>query len=307
MIPALHRPPPRSTAISADQSPDVTSLGVISPELVLVDPELARKARALLPDPPATFPERTVALPSPPRPAPQPVAVPRPRRPPLERLPPRPPPRLRSGRRLVAAASLLPVLLGLALVADFVRKPGNPRGATTPASEPQAPSQPTAQRQAKPPAKQPSAHKRRAVRKARSSGPSFSGNRIEGLVNEIGSSRRSVIRAFGAPGHWDRNGDYCAARWDSSEITVMFAAHSGKNPCTKGHVIGGFATGTQWRTAEGLSVGSSLVVLRERYPHAASVGSGWWKLGAIRARGSRSGVPLHAHVTAGRVDKLLVN
>ena len=103
------------------------AMGVISPELVLVDPELAAEARASLPDPAPAAPAA--------RPAP------------VVRQVPAPPRRRRRGTflRLVAAAGLVSLTAGVALA--FVPRVDDeprlaPSSAPAPAPAPQAPARP---------------------------------------------------------------------------------------------------------------------------------------------------------------------
>jgi hypothetical protein len=112
---------------------------------------------------------------------------------------------------------------------------------------------------------------------------------------------------FGKPSMSTRNGQYCNVTWGRSSVTIVLVAAQARNPCTRGRTAGGFATGQGWRTAKGLVIGASLGQLRRRYPSARDVGSGWWKLGSIRTTRAKKPIPLHAHVTRGRVDRLLVN
>jgi hypothetical protein len=286
-----------------DRSPRARSaVEEISPELVLVDPELARTARALLP-----WPELTVGAPRP-----RPVAVPSPPAT-VEEVPPTAPPaeadRFSFGfkRRLAAFAALAPALVALAVVAEFVGRSDSPRGATAPAARGTSPTKPVPPKTKKAPSHPSSAPRRTAKRGKRPRGPRFRANQVEALVSVIGKSPNAIARSFGRPTTIKRTGEYCAESWRAEGLTLTFFVRSPKNPCASGTVIGGFATLPPWRTEEGLVVGSSLAQLHRGYPNAHAVGSGWWKLGTIRLGRSSRRVPLHAHLKAGRVDRLLVN
>jgi hypothetical protein len=114
-----------------------------------------------------------------------------------------------------------------------------------------------------------------------------------------------VVAVVGKPDTRRHTGTYCHAHWTRIGLTIVLVSQSRLDPCGRGRVVGGFATGRQWRTHGGLRVGASLRELRRLYPTMQSVGFGWWRLLSIGAR-SRP-VPLHAHVSKGRVDVLLLN
>ena len=294
-MPAL---PPSSDA-APDRRRDV-GLGdeAISPELVLVDPDLAARARADLAWPEPTLPR--------PRRAAEAVPV---AQPPADAEPvPEP---LHFGRRLVAAATLVPALVTLALIAEFLGRSASPLGATTTTA-----SSTTTTRHATTPVTTTTTTTTRSLPStARPSGSRTSkpaerrslgrARRPEGLIAQMGNTPGST-GGPSAPTSRKRKGQYCSVRWAGQGLTLVYVAHVPKNPCTDGRVVGGYVTGPSWRTVAGLSVGSSLARLRRLYPRAAPTGSGWWKLGTIR-RGKARGIPLHAHVTGGRVDKILVN
>jgi hypothetical protein len=300
-----------------------TVLDVISPELVLVDPELARRARKALPEPTSTVTRREI---EPVLTAPRPTVV---RAPAVE-----PPSRrqrgatVRVGMRLLAAATLVPVLVGLALVGDFVAsgEPSLDRGSSPSADRPRpdgarpAPQQPPAQSsRAKPRSSNaasaashrpaPRSHAVAAPQSGKASAPPHSrpSGAVERLAKTIGTLPGSLARTFGRPSRRTRNGQYCNIGWAGRGMTIVLVAGQAKNPCTSGRATGGVATARRWHTAKGLAVGASLAELRRRYPTARNVGSDWWKLGSIRNSRSKEAIPLHAHVRDGRVDKLLVN
>jgi len=300
-----------------------TVLEVISPELALVDPELARRAREALPQPGSTVtrlrieqeptaPHATVA-----------------RAPAVE-----PPARRRQGgmlpvgMRLLAVGALLPVLVGLALVSDFAAsgEPSLEQGSSPSAVRPrsdgsrparkQRPAQSSSPAQLRP-SKAAAGASHRPARRSRSVGagsgrrPALPRSRpsgaVERLAKTIGTLPGSLARTFGRPSRRVRNGQYCNVGWAGRGMTIVLVAGQAKNPCTSGRATGGVVTAGGWHTGKGLAVGASLAELRRRYPTARNVGSVWWKLGSIRSSRSKEAIPLHAHVRHGRVDKLLVN
>jgi hypothetical protein len=290
---------------------EATFYDVISPELALIDPELARRARDRLPLPGTTYlprwvpPERALAA----RAAPAAVVV---------ELPPptKPPAPVRVGPRLLAVAALVPVSVGLALVADLRDSGGQTfEGGTLSGRQTSAPSERPHSQAAGPPgsralprAKGGSSAGTAARGPAKRNAPAWSRRYVaDGVVGEIGSRPAALARALGRPTLRSHNGEYCHVGWSGRGLTIVLVAGRTKNACTKGRVVGGFATGATWRTRNGLHVGATLAQLRRRYPQARSVGSGWWRLGYVHGPRSRARVPLHAHVTAGRVDKILVN
>jgi hypothetical protein len=107
----------------AERGPADLGDEIISPELVLVDPDLSVRARALLPWPDPTLPARRPAAEIvPPAPAEVPVAA----------VPARvAEPPLRFGGRVAAAAALVPALVVLALIGEFFGRSASPLGATT--------------------------------------------------------------------------------------------------------------------------------------------------------------------------------
>jgi hypothetical protein len=167
---------------------------VISPELVLVDPDLAARARARLPWPDPTLPGRRVAVGAPPAAASAPVE-PAPARvadPPLQ-----------FGRRLAAAAALVPALVVLALIGELFGRSAGPLGATT---------------------------------------TSQSSHRLQALLAQLGRTPRALVGTPPGPPTSRRRPGHCVVRWHDEGLTLVFAARAPKNPCTEGRLVGGYAT-----------------------------------------------------------------
>jgi hypothetical protein len=304
--------PPETNASGIERPvSDQAARDVISPELALIDPELARSARERLPLPGTTYRPRWVPRhPTPRTPAVAPAAA-------VELPKPAPPPApVRVAPRLLAVAALIPISIALALAADFHESGGQPfdEGAPT-ERQTSTRSEPTRTRAARPARSRTtrrahggSSGRAAARRPAHRRAPRWSRvQAIEGVVAEIGSRPRTLTRALGRPTVRARNGQYCHVSWRGRGLTIVLVAGRARNPCTNGRAVGGFATAGTWRTRRGLRVGTSLGQLRRRYPHARSVGSGWWKLDYVRVARSKARIPLHAHVARGHVDKILVN
>jgi hypothetical protein len=294
---------------------------VISPELALVDPELARRAREGLPPPGSrvTRPPIELERVAPPAAVDRASAVePAARRRRGAVIP--------AGLRLLAVAALVPALVGLALVSDFVAS-GEPSLGSAPAADqprsngggPAPDQQPVQTSPAKarpsnpapaspPPRSAPRAHAAGGQSGKRAASPSSRPSRtVERLAKTIGTLPGSLARTFGPPSRRTRKGPYCNVGWATRGMTIVLVADQAKNPCTSGSAAGGVATARGWHTTKGLAVGASLAELRRRYPTAKNVGSDWWKLGSIQSSRSQEAIPLHAHIRRGRVDKLLVN
>jgi hypothetical protein len=307
----LRIPPEAANRRSIEQAArDTAPPDVVTPELALIDPELARRAREQLPLPGTIYRPRWV-----PRDRASRAAVVVPAAAVELPQPTQPPAPVRAGARLLAVAALVPVSVALALVADLRDSGGqtfegaapSDRGSSAPSAPPRPQAGPPGSRTL-PPAAGGSSAGAAAPRAAKRSAPAWARRYVvNGVVTEIGSRPAAIARALGRPTARARNGEYCHVMWPGRGLTIVLVARRTKNPCTQGRVVGGFATGATWRTGKGLHVGASLTRLRRRYPRARRVGSGWWKLGSVRAPRSRTRIPLHAHVTGGRVDKILVN
>jgi len=129
-------------------------------------------------------------------------------------------------------------------------------------------------------------------------------HRVDLLAPAIGGGLHAMVAVVGRPDGRHSADTYCHARWLRLGLTVVLVSRSPRDACGRGRVVGASATGRQWRTSEGLRVGASLRDLRHRYPTSESVGYGWWRLPGI---GRARSVPLHAHISRGHVDVLLLN
>ncbi len=252
-------------------------LGPISPELVLVDPELARLAREQLSIPPAA---RTPTLvQSRPQPAAEPPDAGPSRR--ARRLP-RVGPTALVGLVLILIPTLLAILRTLhppvrphlesrvTFVAD---------AATAPRSEASTRPQAAAQKYL-----------------------------IDDLAPGSGQGLRWAVGAFGRPTTSLRRGEYCDLGWEPIDLTIILTATGRRDPCA-GEVAGGVVSGKQWRTARGLRVGDSPDRLRSLYPEAQARPDGWWRLRVVRrpVLGQLGPQPLlSAHVRGGRVDRFVL-
>ena len=309
-------------------------LGPISPELCLVDPELARRARRKLPEV-AKAPASTRAAPvaelfPTPREEPRALGLELPKRMGGRRA--RALRLLRSTALLGLGAALVPTLLAV-LMGLF--PPERPRLESRVSPDAEAGLRPTpgladsagtepaagagSAREAVAPTPKPRSRgrpdEREAKRGAESSAArgvpaALRARLIDGLVALSGSRGLAwASAAFGPPTGRERRGEYCSVTWSRLGLTIVLTATDGPDPCERGEVAGGVVRWRRWRTSKGLRVGDSLEELRSRYPGAQARPDGWWWLLVVRrpVLGELRLQPLlSAHVRDGRVDQFVL-
>jgi hypothetical protein len=239
----------------------------ISPELVLVDPELARRARTLLPEPVTV----TAA------PAPTPHSLPDgPKQAVRER---------RSFRLAVVGACCL--LLIAAVTAIAIRRAGSkPHGLSPSASKGQA-----------------AAPARLPVPKRRRQAPTAQRNVVDALMPVRPDSVRGlVVQRFGPAPVQSANGQRCSWTWPAVGLRLTLVAR--RKACAQSSLFSVAMWRRSWETRAGLRIGGSVPQLRRLYPRAMRRQNGWWRLYKGGSRVPVGG--LFAHIKQGRVDEFWV-
>jgi hypothetical protein len=225
----------------------------ISPELVLVDPELARRARALLPEP-VTAP---AAL------APTLLSDA-----PTDSISER-----RSFRLAVLTACCL--LLSGAVTAIVILRAGSKHGGLLPSASKQSP----AFRPTEPTRPQaPSTAARRNV--------------VDVLMPiRPDSVHRLVAQRFGPAPVQSTSGQRCSWTWPASGLRLTLVARRGS--CAQASLFSVAMWRRSWKTRAGLQIGSSVHQLRLLYPRSIRRQNGWWLLYRGESRVSVGGLYAH--------------
>jgi len=285
---------------------------VVSPELALVDPELARRARMLLPDPGHFARARTSA----PRydelwrqsRAANVVAPP----PPISGVAKDAPTRRRrrSVPLLVAAGCLLGVA-GAIVGVKVGRISDTPTLAAAPKSGVAAKRAVAPRSRSRQPEKAIHAPKRRTKATPRAAGPDLArAYMVDRLAGPKFPTVRWAVSVFGKPYSRQRTHDYCRVGWRAAGLTIVLNRVGRSNPCRTGQPVGALIKGKRWRTTRGLRVGQPLRELRLKYRRAQARPDGWWLLVVSRRSllgRARSQPTLMAHVSRRRVDAFVVN
>jgi hypothetical protein len=259
----------------------------ISPELVLVDPELARRARTLLPGP---VPVR-VAPNQPHQPAPPDLGTAIPTSEPAPRALPDAydgPARERRSLRLAAVAASCLLLIG-AVTAIAIRSAGSKHGGVSPTA-PTGQAQTTAAQlpKQKPRPQAPTAAAQRQVADAL-------------MPIRPGLVLQSILRHFGPAPVRAASGRSCQLTWPTDGLRLTLVA---RRPCAQGTLFGVTMWRRGWKTHKNLGIGDGVPRLRRLYPRAIRRQNGWWRLYKGGSRVSVGG--LFAHIEHGRVDEFWV-
>jgi hypothetical protein len=248
----------------------------ISPELVLVDPELSRRARTLLPGP---VPVRVA--PSQPTPEPQPSAA---RSDGYDD-----PARERRSLRWAAVTTCCLLLVGAA-TAIAIKSTGSKHGSVSLAA-PRGQAQTTTVQLPK--------------QKPRPQPPSAAAQRgVADVLMPIrpGLVLQSVLRRFG-PAPVQAAGDRrCQLTWPDAGLRLTLVGR--RHACAAGTLFGVAMWRSGWKTQKGLRIGDGVPRLRRLYPRAIRRPNGWWRLYQGSSRVPVGG--LFAHIKRGRVDEFWV-
>jgi hypothetical protein len=242
----------------------------ISPELVLVDPELARRARTLLPEP-VTAPAEPAPTLHAPSDAPKPTS------------------RERRSFRLAVVTVCCLLLIGAVSAIAMLRAGSKRAGSASSASREQAEAFTRLPEPKQPRPQAPTAAAQRNV--------------VDVLMPiRPNSVRRLVAQRFGPAPVQNTNGQRCSWTWPAAGLRLTLVARRGS--CAQASLFSVAMWRRSWKTRAGLRIGSSVHQLRLRYPRSIRRQNGWWLLYKGGSRVSVGG--LYAHVTRGRVDEFWV-
>jgi hypothetical protein len=234
-----------------------------------VDPELARRARRLLPEP-VTAPAASVPTPLP-----------------LSHTQEHATGERRSFRLVVVTVCCL-LLIG-AVTAVVIRRAGSmPGGLSWSASQGQAPTT-TA----------------RLPERKRPQTPTATAQwEVVDVLMPIrpDSVLQSVLRRYGQAPVQSTSGQRCLWTWPAAGLRLTLVAR--QRACAQGSLFGVAMWRRSWKTRAGLRIGDGVPQLRRLYPRAIRRQNGWWRLHKGGSSVSVGG--LFAHVSHGRVDEFWV-